>query len=309
VIREATSDDLDAISRLTATRHARSLAGEPNLGHAYEDPAQVRIALPTEPHGWVTERDGAVTAAWLWENKSGWAYGRLPCVVGDQWDLANMYGTAAQHWVDDGITTHAVVTPSVDRAFASRLIDLGFGRQQVYAVRPLTDGGGRAPKEAANFNIETAGPERIDDIVALGDKVARHHERAPVFDVRSNSFYTGLAETYLEAMEAGTQCWVAYDHKTPVGLLLWRPGVPTPFYDPKGAEIELLGVDPDQQGRRIGPALCQSALATMARYGHSSVTLDWRGTNLEAARFWLSLGFLPVAHRYVREVNLNPYWD
>lgn len=309
MIREATPDDIPAIAELTATRHTRSYAGEPNLSSDFEDPAKVAAYLPADPQGWVCERDGEITASMLWVNKDGWAYCKLAGTVGDQWDLAVMYAVAAQAWVDQGITTHAVVVPSVDKALASRLIDLGFGRQQVYAVRTLIDGGGRVPEGGWPFTLESVGPDRIDEIVTLGDKLARHHTGSPVFDVRGNEFYSGLEDTYLSAMEQGTQAWIAYDHGHPVGLLMWRPGVPSPFYDAKGAEIALLAVDPAQRGRRIGPALCQTAMNTMYKYGHSSAILDWRGTNLEAARFWLSLGFLPVAHRYVREISLNPYKD
>jgi ribosomal protein S18 acetylase RimI-like enzyme len=309
VIRDVHLADLDAIARMTATRHERSYAAERLLNPAFEDPAVVRASLPEDPMGWVLEEDGAVAASLLWEERGRWAFCHLAGVIGDPELVTRIYAVAAGEWVAAGHTTHALVVPTIDRGLADRLIDLSFGRQQAHAVRPLGDRGGEAP-HAPDVEIQHADVRDLDDVVALGNLVAKHHEGSPVFDRRSNEFYEGLPESYERSMEEdGAGVLIARIDGDPVGLLMWLPRPPRPVYGPDSAELILLAVHPKARGRLVGRALTAVGLHDMAFNGHPAAVADWRTTNLEASRFWPALGFLPIAHRYVREVTLEPYID
>ena len=305
MIREATSDDLPSIAGLLARRHARVQGAHPILNPAFADPQVVVSALPKPPQGWVADRGGRVTAGLLWRQHDGRAMASVLGTVGDPEDLALIYAVAGEVWLAMGLATHAMVVPSLDRAVSDRLVDLGFGREEAYAVRSLADRGGALPDHAVE--VERAGLDRLDAVVRLGDLVARHHEQSPVFDRHSNEFYTGLPESYRHAVVAqDARILLAHRDGEDVGLLLWRPGAPLPLYDARSAEMILLAVHPDSRGAQVGRTLVATAMRDMAAFGHSAAVADWRTTNLEAARFWPSQGFLTVGHRYVRSVPARP---
>jgi GNAT superfamily N-acetyltransferase len=308
VIREARAEDLPAVATMVARRHERSFAAKNLLNPSFEDPDTVLASLPAQPTGWVAEVDGQVVASLLWEVDDTRTVCHLAGTVGDPEWISEIYAQAAGVWVSSGFTTHTIIVPTVDRGMSDRLVDLSFGRQQAYAVRPLGDQGGE-PVEADGVTLEKVGTDAVDEVVPLGDVVARYHEGPPVFDRRSNEFYRGLPATYRHALEEGSHLVLARLDGVPRGLLLWRPGPPRPVYAPESAEIRLLAVHPEVQGRRIGQSLTSYALREMVSLGHSACVVDWRTTNLSASRFWPGLGFLTIAHRYAREITLVPYDD
>jgi ribosomal protein S18 acetylase RimI-like enzyme len=308
VIRSASPADLDAIASLSARRHARLHGAFRELNRDLTDPGHVVDALPSDPVGWVEEDDGQVTASLLWEPSDGRAIAGMIGAVGPPEAMARLYAVAGDAWLAAGLSTHAIVVPSVDRPLADRVVDVSFGREEAYAIRPLGDRGGE--RLTGTVDIERVGLERVDEIRRLGDLVARHHEGSPVFDRRSNEFFSGMEESYRHSVVAqdARTLLATVDGQT-VGVLMWRPGAPFPIYDERSAEMILLAVDPAVRGRQVGRSLVSAALRDMASFGHAAAIADWRTTNLEASRFWPAQGFLTVAHRYVRTVPARPDGD
>lgn len=305
MIREAVPSDLDSIAALSARRHSRLHGAFRGLSDAFENPSVVRTTLPDEPNGWVFEENGTVTAALLWQESEGRAIAGLTDAVGLPEAMAQLYAVAGEEWLGRGLMTHAFVVPSVDRALADRVVDLSFGREEAYGIRPLGDKGG--PAVVGPVTVERVGLERIDELRRLGDLVTRHHEGSPVFDRRSNEFYSGMEESYRRSVvEQDARILLAVLGSRSVGLLIWRPGAPYPVYDDRSAEMILLAVDPEARGQQVGRSLVSAAMRDMASFGHSSAIADWRTTNLEASRFWPAQGFLTIAHRYVRTVPARP---
>lgn len=295
------------MAALAARRHARVQAAARELNPAFADPGVVLRSLPEHPAGWVAEEDGQVVASLLWEEHEGRAIAGITGAVGEPEAMAQLYAWAGGEWLAAGLATHAVVVPSMDRPLADRLVDLSFGREESYAVRPLGDGGGRPVDSRTGLDVVRTGLERIDDIVRLGDLLARHHEGSPVFDRHSNEFYSGLPEAYRSSVvDQDARVLLARSGSDDVGVLMWRPGAPYPIYDERSAEMILLAVHPDARGRQVGRTLVSTAMRDMAAYGHTAVIADWRTTNLEASRFWPAQGFLTIAHRYVRTVPARP---
>ena len=305
VIRAATPEDLDDIAVLAARRHARVQGAARDLSPAFTDPAVVKHALPADPQGWVDDREGSVVAGLLWEENEGRAIAGAMGTVGGPDVMARLYAVAGGAWLSEGLTTHAFVVHSMDRPLSDRLTDLSFGREEAYAIRTLGDRGG--PRLDSGIDVERVGLERLDDVIRLGDLLARHHEGSPVFDRHSNQFYRGLAESYRRAVvDEDGRVLLASSTGESVGLLLWRPGAPYAFYDERSAEMILLAVHPESRGKQVGRTLVSVAMRDMASFGHTSAIADWRTTNLEASRFWPAQGFLTVANRYVRTVPARP---
>lgn len=71
------------------------------------------------------------------------------------------------------------------------------------------------------------------------------------------------------------------------------------------AEIETLGVMPDEQGRGIGKALLCSAVAAAARMNHTHVTLSTGEDNRRALGLYLKVGFRVEEVRVCWELSLG----
>ncbi|MGB9373303.1 MAG: GNAT family N-acetyltransferase [Jiangellales bacterium] len=306
MIRAASPNDLDAIATLIARRHARVQGATRELSPAFTDPAVVRGALADPPQGWVDVRDGELLASLLWEeSEDGRAIAGVIGAVGSPEAMARLYAVAGDEWMARGLATHVFVVPSVDRPLADRLVDLSFGREEAYAVRPLGDRGG--PKLSTGIEVDRVGLEELDTVTRLGDLLARHHEGSPVFDRHSNTFYSGLPDEYRRSVvEEDARVLIARSGEHSVGLLVWRPGAPFPLYDERSAEMILLAVHPDARGKQVGRSLVSTAMRDMASFGHTAAIADWRTTNLEASGFWPAQGFLTIANRYVRTVPERP---
>ena len=73
-----------------------------------------------------------------------------------------------------------------------------------------------------------------------------------------------------------------------------RPGV---------AHLPVAATRPDARGTGLGVALVEDALHQAHLAGFETVELDWRSTNLLAARFWPRRGFRPTHLRLRRDVQ------
>ena len=91
----------------------------------------------------------------------------------------DLYGAAAERWVDEGATG---TTPSSLRTTGS-LVDawfhVGFGMQHVHAMRELTDEPGHRIPERPGGTGRGTRPRRA--LVELAPMLADHQARSPVF--------------------------------------------------------------------------------------------------------------------------------
>jgi GNAT superfamily N-acetyltransferase len=254
-------------------------------------------AAPVVETGWVArDGEGAVIGA-IVEPPDGSADIALGSWVGVLGVSGLLYRKAAAAWASSGKLAHWV-TLAADDALGAELLDLGFGHQQAHGVAAVDS----LPREGSAGVLRKLSPADAAELTELVPLVSRHQSEAPVFAPRLDAFYQQLPSSigaFLEDPAAVAWGYSATARSPLDGFLLaeLRSGV---------VEISLMGIRCGSRGEGIGSALLSAATTFSRERGTAWLLTDWRTTNPESSRFWLSMGFAPVAYRWCRVIDEAP---
>jgi GNAT superfamily N-acetyltransferase len=316
VLRPFEPGDLAGAARLLAARHAAHRVHQPLLPQRYEDPAAAADELAEVwacdgASGAVALADDRVTgfllgapkaaAPWgpnLWVEAAGQA-------LADAETVRDLYGLAATRWVAEGRTAHYVLVPASDRALLDAWFRLGFGLQQVHAVRPTRTG----YHPPAGLTIRRAVRDDVDVLAELEIVLPAHQRSSPVFssapvpaydqaraeweqDFDDEDFTTFVAERdgRVVGSAAGCSLSVSSVHRGPA-----RP-------DP-AAFFAFAAVQPQARGTGVGRALGEAVIDWAANAGYDRIVTDWRSTNLLSSRAWPRLGYAETFLRLHRLIG------
>lgn len=201
------------------------------------------------------------------------------------------YARLCDPLVRAGRVAHYVEVRADDAAELDRWYGLSFGRQQVYAEQPVRPARDESPRAAVR-------PGTLEDALALGDVIGAHQEGPPVWARPSPWVGEALRQVWAEELaEPGRTYLVAeLDGRLAGYALLVRKS-------DEEALLEVQATVPAARGRGVGRALFEAMMRAAHADGHGRLTIDWRSTNLEAARFWTARGFLPTRYRLHRLVG------
>ena len=309
---------LDACAELLASRHAEHVIAQPLLDPGYAHPqralAEIRALFESEQAsgavaiegreliGFIVGRprpgSGSAASVWgpnAWVDVAGHA-ARDPEVVRD------LYGFAAQRWVEEGRTAHYVVVPAHDPDVIDAWFRLGFGQQQVHGVR--------APEDLGEASwLRPASKADLDVLVELDRSLPLHQGLSPVFSSGGVPTAQESSQEWAETFEdSGYRTLVAVSNEAVVGAVVMC-GVDKSSAHSGLARPDLAGyfawaaVLPDSRGKGIGRALAEAAVTWSSAVGYRSVVTDWRATNLLSSRAWPAVGFTPTFHRLHRVVG------
>jgi len=310
-------EHLDGGALLLAERHRAHRLAEPGLDPRYEAPGAAREELGAllrvdgasgvaglidgDVAGFVvgTPRD----ASWgpnMWVEPAGHA-------VTDAELVRDLYATAAERWVADGLALHYAMVPASDRALVDAWFRLGFGHQQVYAIRetpPATERTEAPP----GLVVRLARLEDLDALARLDVALPAHQALSPVFsrralptveDARAEyeadfddpRFATFVVEREGEVIGSAIACAIelSSDHKS----LALPPGA---------GFLGFASVMPEARGRGAGRVLGEAVLEWARETEREWVVTDWRMTNLLSSRAWPRLGFRPTYYRLHRAI-------
>lgn len=321
-IHPFTEAALDDAAGLLAARHRRDRAHNPLLPGRFEDTGDALAAVSAvwrEGHtsGVVARRDGRLVGFLFgelrkddWRGRHVWVH--LPShalAKGEPADLyADLYAAAGEHWVSWGAFNHIIMLPATDGPALAAWFGLSFGQEQAVALRSLT-----APLPAApppdGVAIRLLGPDDegplLDDMAPL---LPDHMARAPVWAIALPEYIAERREGFAKLLAADdVRIWGAFADGRLLAYQIVLPVSPADenlLAGPLCALLELAATRPEARGRGIGLALTARSLAEAHAEGFTTCLIDWRTTNREARRFWLGVGFEPVAYRLVR--NLDP---
>jgi GNAT superfamily N-acetyltransferase len=204
---------------------------------------------------------------------------------------AAAYGRLCDPHVRAGRIAHYVEVAAGDEAQLAAWFALGFGRQQVYASRPIEQLSYDGPLHVRAGEIETS--------LALSAVLFDHLHGPPV--------WSGVPERPAEEVRADWREFLAepltapfvaeLDGKPIAHLVLADDGGPGATY------LEVAATLPEARGRGAMRALCTAAFAWALEHGYERCETDWRSTNVEAHACWTALGFRPTRYRLHRLVG------
>jgi ribosomal protein S18 acetylase RimI-like enzyme len=311
-IRPFSDGDLDAAAALLGERHARHREAEPLLADVADFRPMVEDAWRAEgASGWVAVEDGEVTAylvgsplseTWgpnVWVGAAGHA-ARDPEVVRD------LYGTAAESWVEAGNTRHYVLVPASEAGLVDAWWRLSFGHQHSHAIQELPE----QVDTTVPDGVEIRGPDpgEIEALIDIDLALPTHQRRSPVFGGVGNLDREESRAEWLKTLAEDEEkiivgaldgqavaCWAFVDPK--------RSSQHHALLAPEGATfLGFASTLPEARGSGIGVALTNAGLAWASEEGHVAVTTDWRETNLLASRFWPRRGFRRTFLRLYRSI-------
>jgi GNAT superfamily N-acetyltransferase len=310
-------DHLDGAALLLAERHRAHRLVEPGLDPRYEEPEAARDELLTlvatdGASGVACLVDGEVTgfvvgtrrdASWgpnVWVEPAGHA-------TVDAELVRDLYGAAAERWVADGLTLHYAMVPASDQALVDAWFRLGFGHQQVYAIRETPPATERT-EAPQGLVLRLARLDDLDALARLDVALPAHQALSPVFsrralptveDARSEyeadfddpRFTTFVVELDGAVIGSAIACAIemSSDHKS----LALPPGA---------GFLGFASVLPDARGGGAGRLLGEAALEWARETEREWVVTDWRMTNLLSSRAWPRLGFRPTFYRLHRAI-------
>jgi GNAT superfamily N-acetyltransferase len=313
---------IDDAAALLAARHRAHRAASPALDPAFEEVDGTRVMIEqllageTEGEGASgvvalragtcvgyllgTGRDPKIWRPNVWVESTGHA-------VVDPDLVRDLYRVAAEAWVEAGRGHHYVLVPATDASLIDAWFRLGFGQQQVHALRPAPP----ASFEVVvpdGLHVRRASRSDLADLARLDRALPEHQARSPVFsplpipsleeveadlegDIDDPRFVNFVVEHDGRLVGAATGCSLELSSSNN-GLI--RPE--------KAGFLAFAAVLPEARGIGAGRLLGDTVLAWARDAGYPWVATDWRATNLEASRTWPRLGFQPTFLRLHRAI-------
>jgi GNAT superfamily N-acetyltransferase len=297
---------LDDAAGLLARRHRRHLEAEPLLAQSPDFRAEIAEELAKDgAAGSIVHEAGVLRGYLLAAPRQLTNTGLTWMVVdfaghaleGDPELLRDLYAHAAQRWVDDGHTRHGVYVPYQDERLVDAWFRLTFGASAITAARET------APEPPPALAVREGRQDDLDAAARLDGDMGSSMIPAPSFSFME-------PQTEAERIQDWSDTWadpqfkhfVAEQDGRVVGHLLLYTGR-TGLRIPEGSiDLAVASTEPAARGAGVGRALTAAALTWAHEQGYSTMTIDWRLTNLLASRFWPNRGFRPTFLRMYRSI-------
>jgi ribosomal protein S18 acetylase RimI-like enzyme len=313
-----TSEDIDAAANLRAADHARHRQSTPALDTAFQNAAGAReliaeLAGRPEMSGAVVVSDAEPVAYILGSRRPDATWGPNIWIEdaghggADPEAIREAYAAAAAGWFAQGRTNHFVVVPANDEDALQAWFSLGFGMQQVHALRDPVDGSFE-PTRGQGLSVRRSERRDLPALAELDLVLPRHQQGTAVFSrLPMPTVEETLAELEADFDDADYAVFVA-EHEgrivgTAVGCSLELSPGHTRMMRPRSAGfLGFAAVAPDARGLGAGRAVAEAVMAWSRDQGYEWIATDWRSTNLEANRAWRALGFRPSFLRLHRAI-------
>jgi ribosomal protein S18 acetylase RimI-like enzyme len=298
---------LDDAAELLARRHRRHLDAEPLLAQHPDFRAELAQELAKDGASGLVVHERASLRGYLIAAPRQFTNSGLDWMLvdvaghaleGDPELLRDLYGRAAQGWVESGHTRHGVYVPASETGLIDAWFRLMFGASAITAARETAAESYDAPVE-----VRDGGPEDLEATARLDEDMAASMRPGPSF--------SGMeAMSDEERIEDWRDTWddplfkhfVAERDGRVVGHLLLYTGR-SGLRVPEGSiDLAAASTEPAARGSGAGRALTAHALTWAHENGYAAMTTDWRMTNLLASRFWPKRGFRPTFLRMYRSI-------
>ena len=294
-------EHLDAAAELLAARHARHREAEPLLPDDVDFRAELEGEWRREGASGVFAGDGYLIAAPAAVGGASWmrVFVAGQALEGDRERMRDLYAAAAQRWVDEGHTKHAVFVPSHDAGLVDAWFRLSFGASGVLALRET----GADENYDGGVAIRRGTPDDLEQMARLDVEMADAMRPAPSFsDTPVQTVEEVEAEWRDDPDQDAFELFVAERDGRIVGhiVLYYRP--PDLRVPRNSIDLAAASTEPEARGTGVGRALTAHVIRWAYEHGRPVMTTDWRMTNLWASRFWPRRGFRPAFLRLYRSI-------
>ena len=307
---------IDSAALLVADRYMKNREVFPMLPQEYTMVDHTRNLVHKEfdrsfSMGYVAvENDQVVSFMLGYELQSG-VYGRSGWVPlaghGGSLDYyRQLYALLADEWVRDGCFSHAVIVPALDRDMLNLWFELGFGKEQAYALRSL-----EVVQLTDTIDIEVRQATPSDEAIAraISNTVAGYQTSSPVFGPTTRHDLADLADGYAEVItDKDCTFWLGLKDGEVVAYHIYEASNSNLMSPEHSVALPSAGTLTTLRGQGIGTQMCQYCFSWAQQQGFNYVVADWRTTNLLASHFWKKVGFEPVAYRLARRIDPNIAW-
>ena len=304
-------EHLDGAAILLAERHRVHRAWSPLLDASYEQRAAAREAIEREwrqkgASGAAALQDGTLAGYLIAAPQPGEAWGANVLVgsagaaAGRPETIRDLYGAAAQRWVDEGRHRHYALIPAGPAEWLDAWWRLSFGCQQVHGIQTVGE-------TAWPDGTRVATMDDIDGMLRLGHAIDDVHSRSPVFSTRPAPTEQELRDELAKDVASPDIGLLVADvdgriggvfEVAPVELSSTHKGPARPAGQ---CLLSFAATLPAVRGAGVGAALTTACMAWAHTAGYTTMVTDWRATNLLASRFWPAR-FDPAFLRLYRSV-------
>jgi GNAT superfamily N-acetyltransferase len=294
-------EHLGDAAALLAARHARHREAEPLLPELADPLAAVEAEWHTDGASGVFSRQGYLFASPFSVSNVTWMRAGIAgqAIEGDREAMRDLYAAAAERWVDEGHTKHALFAPSHDAELVDAWFRLSFGASAVLALRETGD---EEPFEAG-VEIRQGDEDDFDEAARLELAMGEAMQPSPSFsDVELQTHEEIAAEWHEEGLSDKYELFVAERDGRIVGHILLYRRPPDLRVPENSIDLGQASTEPEARGTGVGRALTAHVLLWAHENGIPVMTTDWRMTNLWASRFWPKRGFRPAFLRLYRSI-------
>lgn len=213
----------------------------------------------------------------------------------------HLYAHVAKGWVDRGRLDHFVVVPALEDVVWT-FFGLGFGLEQVYAIRPLDH---IEARDDPSIDVRLATPDDFDALKALFGVLPAYQQRSPTFGLNTITAEE-LEEGHAELLaDDSVHYWIALAGGVAVGFMIFEPvdDPEAPHYPQRTISLDVAAVAEGARGSGIGSLLTSAGLRHAAGAGFTHCLTDWRSPNLTSGPIWTRWGFEPYAYRLHRTID------
>ena len=233
-----------------------------------------------------------------------------------------LYAALASHWVKRGIFDHYIIVSAANTMALQKWFSLSFGQQQAYSLLSLKDLAESRPPSIPSKGGEVSSPTNIvirqanEDDVSIAHQIydtnIRFQLGSPTFAPTPPESLKDTKNGYVEALtDEESTFWLAFVEDQIAGYQIYYPAenddpnlmLPNNTIEfPAGASL------PGKRGLGVGTALTRHALKHAKDQGYGYCLTDWRTTNPLSSRFWVKMGFTPIAYRLTRHIDERIAW-
>jgi len=236
-----------------------------------------------------------------WINMGGWA-------VEDEYTqiLESLYQRVAEMWIKSGIKRHHFLVYAFHKDQLERFFELGFGKEQAYAIYDLKNHSGDTEKDSPHpYTSRHAQTTDQSQLSGFSRLIAEHQTQSPCF--------ASAPETYLKELDKGfseltadpeADIYVIENEEKIIGYqVFYKSENPHLIIPENSVELAVSGITHEYQGKGAGYCLTDYALIKQKTLGFDYAVTDWRCANLLSGKFWQKTGFKPVVFRLVRRID------